>query len=102
VRVEVPVGSARSVVAVPATALRKGPAGDHVFVLTAGKDGKTRSQQRAVTAGPVVGDEILILDGLQVGEQVAASGSFKLREGALVAVAADSSGSAAANALSSR
>jgi len=32
-----------------------------------------------------VGDEIVILDGLAVGEQVAAFGSFKLRDGALVA-----------------
>jgi membrane fusion protein (multidrug efflux system) len=102
VRVEIPVGSSRTVVAVPASALRKGPEGDHVFVLAPGKDGKTRSQLRAVTAGPVVGDDILILDGLQVGEQVAASGSFKLREAALVAIASDSSGAAASSDLSSR
>jgi membrane fusion protein (multidrug efflux system) len=34
----------------------------------------------------VLSDEVLILAGLQAGEQVAASGSFKLREGALVAI----------------
>lgn len=102
VRVEIPVGTARTAVAVPASALRKGPEGDHVFVLGPGKDGKTRSTLRAVTAGPVVGDEILILDGLQAGEQVAASGSFKLREAALVAIASDSSGSMAKSDLSSR
>jgi membrane fusion protein (multidrug efflux system) len=33
-------------------------------------------------------DEIVILDGLKAGEQVAASGSFKLRESVLVAPAA--------------
>ena len=38
-------------------------------------------------AAPMLGDEVLILDGLEAGEQVAASGSFKLREGVLVAVA---------------
>ena len=35
----------------------------------------------------MVGDEVLIVSGLEAGETVAASGSFKLREGALVAVA---------------
>jgi membrane fusion protein (multidrug efflux system) len=102
VRVEVPVGTERMAVAVPASALRKGPEGDHVFVLGPGKDGKTRSQIRAVTAGPVVGDDILILDGLKAGEQVAASGSFKLREAALVVITSDSSGSAASSTIGSR
>ena len=35
----------------------------------------------------MLGDEVLILAGLSAGEQVAASGSFKLREDALVAIA---------------
>ena len=87
VRVEVPVGASERAVVVPASALRKGPAGDHVFVLTQEKDGKTRAHVRQVTSGPVLGDEIVIVDGLQVGERVAASGSFKLREAALVALA---------------
>ena len=86
VRVEVPVGLAQRAVVVPASALRKGPAGDHVFILADGKDGKTRAHLRAVTSGPVLGDEVVILDGLKPGERVAASGSFKLREAALVAV----------------
>ncbi|WP_025409758.1 efflux RND transporter periplasmic adaptor subunit [Gemmatirosa kalamazoonensis] len=87
VRVEVPVGASERAVVVPASALRKGPAGDHVFVLTQEKDGKTRAHVRQVTSGPVLGDEIVIVDGLQAGERVAASGSFKLREAALVALA---------------
>jgi membrane fusion protein (multidrug efflux system) len=60
VRVRVPVGAPRKAVAVPVSALRKGPQGDQVFVIHA---------------------------GLAAGEQVAASGSFKLREAALVAIA---------------
>jgi membrane fusion protein (multidrug efflux system) len=86
VRVQVPVGPARSTVVVPASALRKGPGGDHVFVIANGKDGKPRAQLRPVQSGPIVGDEVVILDGLAVGEQVAASGSFKLRESALVSI----------------
>jgi membrane fusion protein (multidrug efflux system) len=89
VRVRVPVGAAQRVVAVPASALRKGPAGDHVFVLESVADGETRARVRPVQAGPVLGDEVIILGGLSAGEHVAASGSFKLRDSVLVNVAAD-------------
>ncbi len=85
VRVRVGVGSPVSAVVVPVTALRKGPGGDHVFVL-AEVDGQTRAQLRSVTSGPVTGDSAVILSGLEAGERVAASGSFKLREGVLVHV----------------
>jgi membrane fusion protein (multidrug efflux system) len=87
VRVEVPLGLSRKVVVVPASALRKGPGGDHVFVLAEDKEGKTRAHLRAVTVEALRGDEVVISTGLQVGERVAASGAFKLREAALVAVA---------------
>jgi membrane fusion protein (multidrug efflux system) len=87
VRVVVPVGAASAAVLVPVTALRKGPAGDHVFVIATDEQGATRAQTRPVQAGAMVGDEVVILAGLVAGEQVAASGSFKLREGAQVQVA---------------
>ncbi len=88
VRVEVPDGPAASVVAVPASALRKGPAGDHLFVLVPeAKDG-ARAEERRVHSGPIQGDEVVILEGLAAGERVAASGSFKLRPDALVSVVA--------------
>jgi membrane fusion protein, multidrug efflux system len=87
VRVRVPVGPPRMAVAVPVSALRKGPGGDHVFVIAPDKAGKTRAQLRPVQSGALLGDEVLILSGLSAGEQVAASGSFKLRETVLVSVA---------------
>jgi len=87
VRVRVPVGPAQEAVAIPVNALRKGPEGDHVFVIAADKDGKPRAHARAVESGPVVGGSIVIDEGLRAGEQVAASGSFKLREAVLVAIA---------------
>ena len=85
VQVRVPVGAARQVVAVPVSALRRGPEGDHVFVIAADPEGKSRASMRLVKSGSVMGDEVIIESGLKVGEPVAASGSFKLREGALVA-----------------
>ncbi len=87
VRVRVPVGAGGTAVAVPVSALRKGPGGDHVFVLAADSSDRTRAHLRQVRAGDAVGDEVVILEGLAAGERVAASGSFKLREGVLVVVA---------------
>ena len=87
VRVQVPVGLARMAVAIPASALRKGPGGDHVFVLAEDKQGNTRAHLRQVKVDALTGDEVVIASGLEAGERVAASGSFKLREAALVALA---------------
>jgi membrane fusion protein (multidrug efflux system) len=86
VRVHVPTGPEQAAVVVPVSALRKGPAGDHVFVVARGQDGQTRASLRQVQGGDVIGDEVVVLEGLEAGEQVATSGSFKLREGALVHV----------------
>ncbi len=89
VSVRVPVEPFRPAVAVPASALRKGPGGDHVFVIAPTKDGKTRAYTRQVQSGPVLGDEVVILEGLSAGERVATSGSFKLRDAVLVAIQRD-------------
>lgn len=86
VRVRVPVAQARTAVVVPVSALRKDPGGDHVFVLAADADGKMRAELRRVRSGHVVGDEVVVLDGVAAGEQVATSGSFKLRDAVLVSV----------------
>lgn len=86
VRVQVAVGEPLLATAVPASAVRKGPAGDHVFVLVADEQGKTRARLREVVVDAMAGDDVIITKGLEPGERVAASGSFKLREAALVAV----------------
>ena len=87
VRVRVPIGAMRKVVAIPVSALRKGPGGDQVFVLVQGQDSQTRVRARQVETGPMSGEDIVIHEGLTVGEQVAALGSFKLRDGVLVTIA---------------
>jgi membrane fusion protein (multidrug efflux system) len=68
---------------VPLTAVRRAPYGQLVYVL-AEEEGKLRARQRIVKTGPVQGDDIAILEGLAEGDLIAASGSFKLREGLLV------------------
>jgi membrane fusion protein (multidrug efflux system) len=68
-----------------------------VFVLSQDEAGKTRAYARTVEVEALEGDEVVIRRGLKAGERVAASGSFKLREAALVAVA---NGNAAAGVAS--
>jgi len=94
VRVFVPAGPMVKAVVIPVSALRRGPSGDHVFVVAPDEHGKLRAHERPVRSGPMLGDEIVILDGLTAGEQVAASGSFKLREAVQVAVPAPKTGGA--------
>lgn len=91
VRVRVPVGESQMAVVVPVSALRKGPGGDHVFVLETANN-ETRARIRVVQSGPVIGDEVVIIEGLETGERVASSGSFKLRDSALVHVSEPASG----------
>jgi membrane fusion protein (multidrug efflux system) len=85
VRVQVPVGPPVTAVAVPISALRKGPTGDHVFVSAEAGDGP-RVQLRRVQTAEATGDEVVLREGIAAGERVAASGAFKLYEGARVAI----------------
>jgi membrane fusion protein (multidrug efflux system) len=87
VRVILPYGAPTKAIAIPASALRKGPAGDHVFVVVADSTGKPRAQSRPVQMAGLVGDTVLVTAGLKAGEPVAATGSFKLRDGLLVSAA---------------
>ena len=87
VRIRVSIGLPRKAVAVPVSAMRKGPGGDQVFVIEPDKNGKTRAHVRKVESGAMLGDEVVIYAGLSAGERVAVSGSFKLREAVLVAIA---------------
>lgn len=87
VRVKVRVGAPRSAVAIPVNAVRKGPGGDQVFVIGPDGQGKPRARVRHVESGAMSGDDIIVYAGLTAGEQVAASGAFKLRDGVLVVAA---------------
>ncbi len=87
VQVEVPVGPTRLAVTVPVSALRRGPEGDRVYVIEQDENGDSRARMRRVQAGTVLGNEVVIEAGLSVGEQVAATGAFKLQDSALVSIA---------------
>src|SRR2546430_9536476 len=85
VRVEGPTGPSTTGVAIPVSALRKGAGGDHVFLVVADSSGRSRAHVQPLPSGPVLEDDVVILSGLTPGQQVATSGSFKLREAVLVA-----------------
>ncbi|MFN0011747.1 MAG: efflux RND transporter periplasmic adaptor subunit [Phycisphaerales bacterium] len=93
VKVRVPVEVAREYVVVPVEAVRRASYADQVFVVTEvagpgeGAEKQLRAQQRFVKLGPVAGAHIIVIDGVKPGEKIAASGSFKLRDGALVMAA---------------
>jgi membrane fusion protein (multidrug efflux system) len=91
VRVQVPTEAPRLAVAIPASALRKGPGGDFIFVVEAGADGQERARVREVEVEALDGDHVVIRRGVSAGERVAASGSFKLRDQVLVAITDTSS-----------
>jgi membrane fusion protein (multidrug efflux system) len=86
VRVRTAAAPRQTALAVPTSALRRSPEGDHVFVLAPDAEGKLRAQLRRVQPGPALGDEVLIEQGLKDGERIATAGSFKLRDAALVAI----------------
>lgn len=75
--------ASRPVILVPLASVRRSPSGEHVFAI-AEESGKLRARQRAVSTGPVIGQDIVVTKGLAAGERIASSGSFKLRDGLLV------------------
>jgi len=77
------VSEPRDTVLVPLSAVRRSANGEHVFLIVE-EEGKLRARTRTVETGVVDKDEIGIEKGISEGELVATSGSFKLRDGALV------------------
>ena len=87
VRVRVPIGLPARPSLSPSSAMRKGPGGDQVFVIEPDKNRRPGRMCGQVESGAMLGDEVVIHAGLSAGERVAVSGSFKLREAVLVAIA---------------
>jgi membrane fusion protein, multidrug efflux system len=85
------VGTATSVIALPASSVNYAPYGDSVYVVEDMKDpksGKTYKgvRQQFVKLGPGRGDQVAVLSGLKPGEEIVTSGVFKLRPNAAVQV----------------
>ncbi len=90
VQTSVVTGATRSNVSLPASAISYAPFGDSVFVVTdmKGPGGQTYrgARQQFVKLGPSRGDRVAVLSGVNAGDEVVTSGTFKLRNGAAVHV----------------
>lgn len=86
VQVRVPIDDEKTFVVVPSMAVRRAAYANMVFVIAPDDKAVPRAKQRIVTLGKTVGDDVIVLTGLQAGEQVGAAGSFKLRDGVKVMI----------------
>jgi membrane fusion protein (multidrug efflux system) len=90
VQAELSLGTSRSIVALPASAISYAPFGDSVFIVTdlKGDNGHPYRgvRQQFVKLGAARGDQIAIVSGIKPGEEIVTSGVFKLRNGAAVHV----------------
>ncbi|WP_187276468.1 efflux RND transporter periplasmic adaptor subunit [Parahaliea maris] len=80
-----PIGLQVEQVIVPRTAVAYRPYGNSVYVVNENGQQLTVTQ-RFVSLGPVRGDLVAILDGLNPGETVATSGLLKLNSGSVVTI----------------
>jgi len=90
VNASVDVGTATSVIALPASSVNYAPYGDSVYVVEEMKDPKGKTykgvRQQFVKLGPGRGDQVAVLSGVKPGEEIVTSGVFKLRPNAAVQV----------------
>ena len=90
VEAQVNLGEGRQVVPLPASAVSYAPYGDSVYIVEEmkGQDGKPYrgARQQIVKLGGTRGDQVAVVSGIKPGEEVVTSGTFKLRQGAAVAV----------------
>ena len=90
VQVDLPIGQARQVVPLPASAINYAPYGDSVYVVTEMKDAKGNkyrgARQQVVKIEGSRGDQVAVTSGLNPGDEVVSSGVFRLRNGAPVQI----------------
>ncbi len=89
-RVEVLLPVQETILSLPASAISYAPYGNSVFVVTesTGPDGQPEKtvEQQFVRTGERRGDMVAILHGVKEGDEVVATGVFKLRNHAKVRV----------------
>jgi membrane fusion protein, multidrug efflux system len=90
VQVEMPIGQARQVVPLPASAINYAPYGDSVYVISDMKDAKGKTyrgvRQQVVKVEGARGDQVAITSGVNPGDEIVSSGVFRLRNGAPIVV----------------
>ena len=89
VDVAVETGVIDGVIRLPATAVRRNTFGAYVYLLAAAESDVAaayRAARRPVTVVRAEGEQVIITEGLEAGDLVAALGAFKLQAGLLVHV----------------
>ncbi len=93
VNAELRTGEGQPVISLPSTAINYAPYGDSVFVVTELKDPSGKSyrgvRQQFVKVERSRGDQVAIISGINPGDEIVTSGTFKLRNGAPVNVKND-------------
>jgi membrane fusion protein (multidrug efflux system) len=93
VEVEYLLDSRKTVVTLPASAIRYAPYGESVFIVEdlKGPNGSVYRgvRQQFVKLGASRGDQVAVESGVEPGEEVVTSGVFKLRNGSAVSVSND-------------
>jgi membrane fusion protein (multidrug efflux system) len=89
--ITVKTGSPQQYITLPKTAISFNSFGNVVFTIEKkGKDKKGKAiltvQQRFVTTGESRGDQIAVLEGVKVGDNIVTSGQLKLKNGARVTI----------------
>ncbi len=85
VEVDVLLPSRTQVLTLPRAAISYAPYGDSVFVIQE-QDGQLSVQRQRISVGAVQGEEIEILDGLEIGQRVVLAGQVKLRNAQAVQI----------------
>ncbi len=90
VQTAIVTGATRSNVSLPASAISYAPFGDSVFIVAdmkgPGGQAYRGARQQFVKLGPSRGDRVAVLSGVNAGDEIVTSGTFKLRNGAAVHV----------------
>ena len=89
--VDIAVGSPKTYVTLPQTAITYNPYGDTVYVVESkGKDAEGKPQltarQTFVTVGPTRGDQVAIFKGIDEGDMIVTAGQIKLHNGSVVLI----------------
>jgi membrane fusion protein (multidrug efflux system) len=93
--VQIELGIAKEIVAVPVSSVQYAPYGNSVYVIERSKgesgDDVTSVRQQIVGLGDKRGDFVAVTSGLKTGDEVVTLGAFKLRPGAQVVIRTDQS-----------
>lgn len=80
-KVAVPIMAEKPVIMLPKLAIVRDQLGDYVYKLIEDEQGVFRANRQKVTLGEQREGDVIVQQGLNIGEVVAVKGAFKLREG---------------------